>query len=198
MNTKIKDFLIIILVLVGAVAILLVSISRATLEIMVKNEIEDKLRTEEVIIDDKVIYKLPQSWVLPDNKSYIFKEARNWLWQKFSFGEENKIQIALILADKKIAESIALVKKEKYDLALKTCMKAVEKLEYADKLIEKMENNNVVRAQKSKQVEKTMEAYTKIIEEMGKNDKIDEQKYFLLLQSINEFKEKQTQKKEAE
>ena len=176
----------------------MISISRATLEMMVKNEKEDKLRTEEVIIDNKVIYKLPQSWLLPDNKSYIIKEIRDWTWQKFSFGEENKIQIALILADKKITESIALIKKEEYDLALITSTKAVEKLKYAGKLMEKMENNNVVPVQINNQIKKSMEVYLKIIEEMGKNDKIDEQKYFLLLQNINEFKEKQTQKKETE
>jgi len=192
MNKKIKKFLAIILLLLVAVTIILVSISRASLEIMLKDQMEGKLRTEELIIDDEVIYKFPQSWVQPDNMKYLIKEVRSWIWEKFSFNEEEKIDIALILADKKMAESIALLKKEKYNLAIDTSIRAVEKLKYADKLTNKLENK-IIKSQKSDQIQKMTEVYFKIIEEMGDNDKIDEQKYLILLQNINEFKEKKTQ-----
>jgi len=67
-------------ILIGAGGILLISISRASLEMMTKEEREGKLRTEPVIIDNVEIYKLPQSRVLPDNKYYWLKEVRDWTW----------------------------------------------------------------------------------------------------------------------
>ena len=175
-----------LLILIGAGAILLVSISRASLEIMNKEEREGKLRTEPVIISDIEIYKLPQSWVLLDNKYYWLKEIRNWTWQKFSFRDENKIQLFLILADKKIYEARALSQKGGKDLAIKSIEKAINKLKYANKLVNKIENKEIIKKQFAKQIEKMTDVYKKIIEEMGKNDKIDEQKYMLLLRKINE------------
>lgn len=158
---------------------------------MSKEEREGKLRTEAVVIDGVEIYKLPQSWVLLDNKYYWLKEIRDWTWQKFSFGEENKIQLALILADKKIAEARVLWQKEKYDLAIKSYERAIEKLKYANKLVDKIENKDIIKNQFTEQIRKMTEVYRKMIEEMGKNDKIDEQKYLLLEKEINEFEKNQ-------
>lgn len=169
---------------------LLISISRASLETMNKEEREGKLRTEIVVIDKVEIYKLPQSWVLLDNKYYWLKEIRDWTWQKFSFGEENKIQILLILADKKVSEARLLGQNGKYDLAMKSYERAIEKLKDAKKLINKIENKEIIKSQFTDQIKKMVEVYGKMIEEMGKNDKIDEQKYLLLLQKINEFEKK--------
>ena len=178
-------------VLIGAGGILLVSISRASLEIMIKEEREGKLRTELVIIDSVEIYKLPQSRILLNDKYYWLKEIRDWTWQKFSFGEENKIRVWLILADKKVSEARALRGKEEYDLALKSYRKAIDQLKFAESLARKIENNEIAKNQYKNQIRKMAEVYQKMIEEIGKNDKIDEQKYLLLLQEINEFKEKQ-------
>ncbi|HEX7542611.1 MAG TPA: DUF5667 domain-containing protein [Patescibacteria group bacterium] len=178
-------------ILIGAGGILLISISRASLEMMTKEEREGKLRTEPVIIDNVEIYKLPQSTVLPDNKYYWLKEVRDWTWQKFSFGEENKIQIWLILADKKVSEARVLMGRGKYDLAFKSYQKAIDQLKYANSLVYKIENKDIVKNQMINQIRKITEVYKKMIEEIGKNDKIDEQKYLLLLQKINEFEEKQ-------
>ncbi len=171
--------------------ILLISISRASLEIMSKEEKEGRLRTEPVIIDGVEIYKLPQSQILPSNGYYWLKETRDWLWQKFSFNEEKIIQITLILADKKVSEARMLMEKEKYDLVLISYYKAIEKLEEVEKLINKIENKKILKSETKNQIKRMALVYRKIIEEMGKNDKIDEQKYLLLLQEINEFEKKQ-------
>jgi len=158
---------------------------------MNKEEREGKLRTESVIINDIEIYKLPQSWTLPDNKYYWLKEVRDWTWQKFSFGEENKIQIWLVLADKKVSEARVLIEMGKYDLAFKSYQKAIDKLKYAEGLVNKIENKDIIKNQLANQIRKMAEVYRKMIEEIGKNDKIDEQKYLLLLQKINEFEKNQ-------
>lgn len=67
MNTKIKIIILALFVLIGASGILLVSISRASLEIMKKEDREGRLRTEPVIINDLQVHKLPQSRMLPSN-----------------------------------------------------------------------------------------------------------------------------------
>lgn len=172
-------------------SILLVSISRASLEIMSKQEREGRLRTEPVIIDGVEIYKLPQSRVLPNSGYYWVKKIRDWFWQKFSFDEEKIIQITLILADKKVSEARNLMEKEKYSLALDSYHKAIEKLTEAKNLINKFENKPIYRNEINNQIKKMAEVYRKMIEEVGKNDKIDEQKYLRLLQEINEFEKKQ-------
>ena len=191
MNTKIKIIILTLFVLIGASGILLVSISRASLEIMKKEDREGRLRTEPVIINDLEIYKLPQSRMLPSNVFYWLKEIRDWIWQKFSPDEEDKITVMLILADKKISESRTLFEKEKYGLAFINFEKAIEKLEKSEELAKKITDNNIFKNETLYQIKKMLEVYEKIIEEMGKSDKIDKQKYLLLLQKINALKEKE-------
>ncbi|MDD3998695.1 MAG: DUF5667 domain-containing protein [Candidatus Shapirobacteria bacterium] len=171
--------------------ILLISISRASLEIMSKEEREGRLRTEPVIIDDVEIYKLPQSQTLPKSGYYWLKETRDWLWQKFSFDDEKIIQITLILADKKVSEARNLMEKEKYSLALENYAKAIEKLEDAGKLVNNMEKKDIFKSETNNQIKRMTQVYKKMIEEMGKNDKIDEQKYLLLLEKVYAFEKKQ-------
>ena len=193
-----KRFLIILVTLVGAVGILFVSVSRATLEIMIKDEREGRLRIEPVIIQDKTIYKLPQTNMLPDNMFYGLKEARDWLWYKFSFGGEKEIKTILILADKRIAEARALAKTGKQNLALEAGMAAVNKLKYANGLAHGLKNQPTAQKQLIIQVRDATLAYREIIIEIGQQSKSDDQKYILLQQQIDDFKEEQTQKEAEE
>lgn len=179
------------LVLALGGGILLISISRASLEIMSKADAEGKLRTEPVIIDNVEIYKLPQSQILPKSGYYWLKDTRDWVWQKFSFDDEKTIQIKLILADKKVSEARELIKKEKYDLALENYARAIEKLKDAGKLVNNIEKKDIFKSETNNQIKKMTQVYKKMIEEMGKNDKIDEQKYLLLLQKVYAFEKKQ-------
>jgi len=172
----------------------MVSMSRASLEIMAKDEKEGNLRIEPVIIQDKTIYKLPQTNMLPDNVFYRFKEARDWLWQKFSVGNEKEAKIMFILADKKIAEARSLANKGKYDLALESSMKAVDKLKYTNELIEKMKNQDTAQKQMIIQIRDATCAYDEIIKEISQKSGNGNQKYLLLQQDINDFKEKQIKK----
>ncbi len=171
--------------------ILLISISRASLEIMSKEEKEGRLRTESVIINEVEIYKLPQSQVSRSSAYYWIKETRDWIWLKFSFDEEKIIRITLILADKKVSEARNLMEKEKYALVLESYQKAIEKLKEAEKMVNKIEKKDIFKSEIKNQIKNMTQVYKKMIEEMGKNDKIDEQKYLLLLQEINEFEKKQ-------
>jgi len=186
-----------LLVFIGGAGILLISMSRATLEIMNKDEMEGNLRVEPVIIGNKMIYKLPQTNMLPDNIFYGFREIRDWLWFKFSFGDERKVKTMLILADKRIAEARALVKKGNYNLALETGMVAVNKLKYANGLITKT-LQPIAQKQLTVQVKDAALAYSEIIKEIGQQIDGDKQKYNLLQQNIDDFKKEQIQKEATE
>lgn len=180
-----KKILLILLALTGAMGILLVSVSRATLDLVIKEEMEGRLRIEPVMMGDRMIYKLPQTGILPGNVFYRIKESRNWLWQKFSFGKEKEAKIALILADKKMAEAKALLKKGNYNLALKTSMRAVDKLKYAYTLSSEIRNGSLEKKLILDQIREATLAYETISIEL-KNEKI--------IETINDFKKEQIQK----
>ncbi|HBP51621.1 TPA: hypothetical protein DD455_04810 [Candidatus Shapirobacteria bacterium] len=193
---NIKTLIVIFAVFIGAAGILLVSMSRATLEIMNRDEREGRLRVEPVFFEDKIIYKLPQTNMLPNNVFYSFKEIRDWLWIKFSVGKEREAKIMLILADKRIAEARTLANKGKYNIALETGMKAVDKLKYANELVGEMRNQDTAGKQIIIQIMDSTLAYSEIIREIGQKDGVNNQKYLLLQKYIDDFKEEQIKKEE--
>ena len=180
-----KNFLLLLAVLIGATIIMFVSVSRATLEIMSKDDREGRLRIEPVIIRDQVIYKLPQTNMLPDNIFYGLKEIRDWLWFKFSFNGEMQVKTMLILSDKRIAESRALARIGKQDMALEAGMQAVNKLKYAYWLTEKQKGQLTTQKQLVIQIRDATLAYGEIITEIGQGDNFKNQKYILLQQEID-------------
>jgi hypothetical protein len=186
-----KNFLLLLAVLIGATIIMFVSVSRATLEIMSKDDREGRLRIEPVIVRDQVIYKLPQTNMLPDNIFYGLKEVRDWLWFKFSPNREMQIKTMLILSDKRIAESRALVRIGKKDLALKAGMEAVNKLKYAYWLTGKLREQPTAQQQLVIQIRDATLAYSEIIMEIGQDEGVENQKYILLQQTIDDFKKEQ-------
>ncbi|MFA5025126.1 MAG: DUF5667 domain-containing protein [Candidatus Shapirobacteria bacterium] len=195
-DTNIKKIILILVTVLTATGILMVSVSRATLEVMVRDENEGRLRVVPVIVQDKIIYKLPQTNMLPNNIFYGIKESRDWLWLKFSPSDEKKAKILLILADKRIAEALALAKRGKHDLALKTGAEAINKLKYANGLINNITLQPIAQKQLTVQVWDTTMAYSGIIREIGQQIIGDKQKYNLLQQNIDDFKEEQ-RKEEA-
>jgi hypothetical protein len=180
-----------LIVFIGAAGIMLVSMSRASLEVMNKDEREGRLRVEPVIVGENIIYKLPQTNMLPDNFFYRFKEVRDWLWLRFSTGKEREAKVMFILADKRIAEAKSLANKGNYSEALEAGMKAVDKLKYAKSLVMEMKNQDTAQKQIIIQIKNASLAYSEIIRTIGQKDGVDKQKYNLLQKNIDDFKEEQ-------
>ncbi len=194
-----KKILLVILVSLGGAGILLISMSRATLEVMMRDDRDGRLRVEPVIIADKTIYKLPQTNLLPNNIFYKVKEVRDWLWLKFSSGTEEKVRIELILADKRIAEARALVKLKDYRRAFEAGMEAINKLKYARGLLDKEKQvQPIAQKQLDVQITNTAVAYSEIIKEIGSQIGSNQQKYNLLQKEIDDFKETQIQEQSIE
>lgn len=192
-----KKIFFVLLIFLGAGIILMISMSRATLEVMNRDEREGRLRIIPVFVGDRMVYKLPETNMLPDNIFYVFKEIRGWLWLEFSNGSEREAKTLIVLADKKIGEAKTLSELGKYQLALKAGMKAIDKLKYANGLVEGMKNQNTAQKQLLTQIKDATLAYEEIVKEIGQGGGVKNEEYLLLQKNINDFKEKQI-KKEVE
>lgn len=181
-----KKYLLAALVAIGAVLILLVSISRASLEIVSRDQMEGKINVEIVKIGDRVVYRLPQSGMLSDNTLYIFKEMRNWIWERFSFGEVKKARILLLLADKKMAECRKLIEKGDQKRAFESGTEALNKLKYAYSTSLGIKNDSIGKGQILNQIADATLAYEAISQNIN-NKKI--------IEDINDFKKEQIENK---
>mgnify|MGYP001565892224 CR=1 FL=1 len=182
-------------VLLLGIVIVFVSLTRASLEMIAQGDKEGVLRgdTLEVEIEKangekiKEIYRLPQIKMLPTNIFYGFKEIRDYLWVRFSQNNYDKAKMALLLADKKLAESIALDKKGSARKALESGEKAVEKLEYAWTILGEERDNktNDLRGI----IHRAVSIYGLVIKKMDKEG-VDKNKYEEIENKIKTFKEK--------
>jgi len=82
------------------------------------------------------VYKVPESKVGPENNQYLIKKMRDKLWIDLSKSPKDKSEIYLLIADKKIFETVELIKNKKNeDLILKTLDEAVFHLKESKKIL---------------------------------------------------------------
>ena len=144
---------IVIFIVLFALMVLFVSISRISLEMTQEKDKSDQMRKlpiDFVVENDNggldiYAYKLPHARTLPDDSSYYLKRVRDFFWIVFTAGNKEKSEVVLFIADKKMAEANALLKKGKTDLALETSREALNKLQYANRLY-KYEDNRIYKA----------------------------------------------------
>jgi hypothetical protein len=136
-------FLTVLVTLTFGVMILLISMIRFGLEktlsddrlgIIRKRQIEvvmsigpDGSRTSE-------FYNFPDSGMLPSNPWYGVKEARDWLWVRFTSNLDNKINLIMLMADKKMAEAELFLKQNEPVRAIKASREAIDKLKYTNEI----------------------------------------------------------------
>lgn len=135
-------------------------------------------------------YKLPETGLLPDQMFYGLKKIRDYLWLSFSQGN-NKIKMALLLGDKSIAESKKMMENGKYDKSLEAGNEAIDKLEYAGKLINKVIVADAQTKQLYRQIFWAGYAYKEVIGKMEDSFGLDTEKYLNLINRINEWNKEQ-------
>lgn len=131
---KKRNFWATIVALIFAFFILFVSIARAGLEIASSRDLNREVRKMEIEVEvkgERFVYKFPQARTLPDDPMYFFKRVRDFLWLNFAGNAVSKSDVALFIADKKMAEAQVLLSKNKVELALTTSREALNKLKYA-------------------------------------------------------------------
>ncbi len=135
MKIKLTGSLVVALGLILGVGVLLASLTRATMEKVINDENLGQLRVVPVVVYGREIYKLPHGGKLPGESFYFLKKIRNWSWERFAKREKTKIELNLILADKKMSEAWALFKNEQRQEAVTAGDEAVNKLKYAYQLL---------------------------------------------------------------
>lgn len=130
--------------LIIALVILFGSLILTGLEVMAKNESIEDLRKmpieyeKEMENGEKVckVYKVPDSRVGPEDKRYIIKKIRDGLWINLSKTSKTRSEIHLLIADKKMFETVQLIKGDKdEDLILKTLNESIVNLKEAKKTL---------------------------------------------------------------
>ena len=135
-------------------------------------------------------YKLPETGMLPDNMFYGIKEIRNSLWLLFARGEA-KTKTALLLADKSAAEAGALIENDKNDRAIDAGNEAINKLEYADTLINQERATDAQTKQLHYQIFWAGFAYKAVFDRAQGAFDLDTGKYAQLINRVNDWNKTQ-------
>jgi len=167
-----------IIMVMSAFGILYISFTRAGLEKVNDDEQYDRLRNISISYQQKETgnwqcYKLPESRILSNNPIYFLKKIRDNLWIQFSRNPIDKSRITLLVADKKISETITLYKKENNNRFLKENMdEAVKKIESAQKIIDQLNQKDLEVKKIKQKIDQTNAFYQYIIERISLNKEI--------------------------
>lgn len=139
--TFLKGAAIVGAVLTGAV-LLFISISRAGLDYLTKEDNLNQQRVEDFRFntfgpngeEEAKVYRFPKAGLLPTHPFYGFKQVRNFIWLNLLSDPSAKARMTLFLADKKIIESRHLFKENQSKAALEAATEAIAKLKAANHL----------------------------------------------------------------
>jgi len=146
-----------ILMLIAAFGILYVSFTRAGLDEVTNDEKYDRLRKisvayTEVSSGQKICYRLPESRTLPNDTWYFLKKIRDDFWIQFSKNPLDKIRIVVLMADKKVYESILMYEDKNIDTSFwkKNMIESKSKIDLARNLLNQsskrdLETNDLMR-----------------------------------------------------
>jgi hypothetical protein len=177
-----------------AIVILMLSVVKTGWELMAEEGVLDQMKTGEMAYTIRfsdgetmpTTYKLPDAGMLPNQMFYGAKTIRDFLWLYLSHGID-KIELSILLADKKAKEFDALVKIDKPELALESGNQAIDKLQYADKLITEDNSKNPEVKLLRTQVLRAGYAYKEIFQNRKDNFPFNSEEYNKLLSRVDEW-----------
>lgn len=195
--------------LIIAGIILGISLVRTSLNTVLKEENENELRTEPVESSmpstngsmEKFSYKLPSANILPGNFFYIFKKIRENLWIRFTKTTIDKSKISLLIADKRVSESIILIKYSKIDKAFETIQEAIDKLKYSREILKGYKGDKIEIDQLKEQIFKAGFAYKQILDDNKQSfekTQTENEKYKKMVKEIDFWNQIQTKERNAE
>lgn len=190
--------------ILGAGVILFLTITKVTLKIIAQEGNEDKLRVNPVEFVARrgdgttqvATYKLPEAGILPNNPFYGFKRVRDWLWIGLNSDPKEKSKLILLLTDKKIKETVELFRLEKPDLAIEAGKEVIVRLEEAEEIAQKITNENSAKNTHEK-ISMAGQVHRAILEKMKGGFEMDNEKYQNLINKIDAFNAKQSEKMAA-
>lgn len=168
MKIKFTESLVIATGLILGITILMISLMRVTLDKAINDERLGQFREVPIVVGGKEIYKLPYSGKLPGEGLYFLKKIRNWGWEILSRKEQTKIELNLILADKKMSEAWTLFNQTQKQRALTAGSEAVDKLEYAHQLWRESGIDQESQERLQEKITEKKEVYKEILESWEK------------------------------
>lgn len=171
-----------VLLLLGII-ILFWSLVTAGWDNMVMDMKANRLRTipieyvKEIGNGEKILknYKVPESRVEPGNIGYILKKFRDQLWIRLSRTPKTRAEVYLLVADKRMYETVNLIKNQKSeDLILETLNDSVYNLKEAKKTLSTEDQKDIEVAKVDQQINEAGLAYEDIVKSFNyKDDKIN-------------------------
>lgn len=153
------------------------------LEIMANDKNNDDLRNvpieyiKEMPNGEKIkkIYKFPDSNVGPEDNKYLLKKMRDKLWVDLSKTAKGKSEVCLLIADKRMFETVELIKNNKDEnLITKTMDEAIWHLKESKKILLEEDNKDLEIIKVDQQINQTGLAYEDIVKSLNyKNEKIN-------------------------
>ena len=164
-------------------AVLFGSLIMTGLEIMANDKNSNNLRnvpieyTVEMPNGEKIskFYKVPESRIGPENAEYFIKKMRDKLWVDLSKTAEDKSEVCLLIADKRMFETIELIKNNSdEDLIIKTLDESIFHLKESKKILSEEDNKDLEIIKIDQQIDRAGLAYKDIVKSFNyKNEKID-------------------------
>ncbi|MEI8067562.1 MAG: DUF5667 domain-containing protein [Candidatus Shapirobacteria bacterium] len=177
--------------------ILYFSIFKTSLDTMAKNNNDNKLRIEPIEFvmnkkngeQEKCTYSLPEVKTLPNSPIYKVKELRDFMWILLSHEPLDKAKITLLVADKKMNESLNLCKEKNYNLILDTSEEAINKLKYAEEITSNINKESTDSKKLKEEINKAGLAYKEALIKMNTDKKIDQNKYNEIVTDLDKWNE---------
>lgn len=168
-----------ILMLVAAFGILYVSFARAGLDEVTNNEKYDRLRKisityTEVSSGQKICYRLPESRTLPNDTWYFLKKIRDNFWIQFSKNPLDKIRIVVLMADKKVYESILMYENKNIDTDFwkNNMVESKSKIDLARSLLNQSDKKDLETDDLMKKISDAEDFFNYTLEQMKLGNKI--------------------------
>ncbi len=169
--------------LMTGLAVLFGSLVLTGLEIMANDKKTDSLRSvpieyvEEMENGEKIlrVYKVPESRIGPESKEYLIKKMRDRLWIDLSQTIKDKSEVCLLIADKRMFDTVKLIKNEgNDDLILKTFNETIFHLKESKKMLSEENKDDIEILKIDQQINRAGLAYEDIVKSLNyKNEEID-------------------------
>lgn len=187
--------------LITGLVVLFGSLVLTGLEIMANDKKTDNLRSipieyiKEMENGEKIlkVYRVPESKIGPEDTEYFIKKMRDNLWVDLSKTAKDKSEVCLLIADKRIFETVELFKNKKNeDLIVKTLDEAVFHLKESKKMLLEENKEDIEISKINEQIDRAGLAYEDIVKSFNyKNEKINK-----ILNDLENWNQKNNEEEE--
>lgn len=147
------------------------------------------------VVPTPVVYNLPYPGILPDHPLYTLKRIRDWILLKLTKDPVKKIEVRLLLSDKKLVMGEILWEKKKTDLAIAIFKESESDLLSSVLLIFQLKQDNQPPPGLADKVELASQKHAEILNKVKLSEMLDSvknEKFEEIIYLNNQAKEQLT------